>query len=198
MKIGSFKFIKWKDGYKYKAKILKKGSKFFSLQFIFHCEFLSCIYFILNSQIFIFFNLKYMNYTKTKKMLKIYFFLAKQEVQCYFSEIDVKFEICETSLDDYDNDTKLIKSDLLSNTTAGKKVPNSKNMFKINYSRKIDVGTYLLLRMTILDFILITIGKWVFEFILCLIVLKFEFSFIIKLACILIVFKRYFYKTTRD
>ncbi|KAF0728777.1 Reverse transcriptase domain-containing protein, partial [Aphis craccivora] len=80
MKIGSFKFIKWKDGYKYKAKILNKGNK-------------------RNSE-------------------NMSFFLTKQEVQCYFSEIDVKFEICETPLDDYDNYTKLIKSDLLSNTNA--------------------------------------------------------------------------------
>jgi len=68
-----------------------------------------------------------------------FFFLAKQEVQCYFSEINVKFETCETSLDDYDNNSKLIKSDLQSNICTGKTVPNRKNMFKINYLRKMDI-----------------------------------------------------------
>lgn len=37
MKVGSNEMIKWKDGYKYKTKILKKGSKFSNficLQFI--------------------------------------------------------------------------------------------------------------------------------------------------------------------
>lgn len=34
MKIGSFKLIKWKDGYKYKAEILRKGSKFFFIHAI--------------------------------------------------------------------------------------------------------------------------------------------------------------------
>lgn len=64
-------------------------------------------------------------------MLKIIFFLAKQEVQCYFSEINVKFETCETSLDDYDNDTKLIKLDLQSNICTGKTVPMEKIFLKL-------------------------------------------------------------------